>query len=67
VFALQVAEECERLLACLPDQTARAVALWKVEGYTNDEIAAKLGRSRPTVERKLRLIRATWEEELGRE
>jgi DNA-directed RNA polymerase specialized sigma24 family protein len=63
-FALQVVEECERLLAGLPDPEARSVALWKVEGFTNDEIAAKLGRSRPTVERKLRLIRACWEEEL---
>jgi DNA-binding CsgD family transcriptional regulator len=34
--------------------------LWKLEGYTNDEIAAKLGCARRTVERKLRVIRAVW-------
>jgi hypothetical protein len=34
-----------------------------MEGHTNEEVAAKLGRSLPTVERKLRLIRKLWENE----
>jgi DNA-binding CsgD family transcriptional regulator len=42
----------------------RSVAVWKLEGYTNKEVAAKLGRAPATVERKLRLIRATWEKEV---
>jgi DNA-binding CsgD family transcriptional regulator len=39
------------------------VALWKMEGHTNEEIAAKLQRSAGTVERKLQLIRRIWEAE----
>jgi DNA-directed RNA polymerase specialized sigma24 family protein len=62
-FAAQVAEECQRLLCRLDDAELRSVALWKMEGYTNEEIAQKLGRSDRTVERKLRLIRKAWEEE----
>ena len=41
----------------------RTIALLKLEGHTNDEIAARIGRSVPTVERRLRLIRQTWKEE----
>jgi DNA-directed RNA polymerase specialized sigma24 family protein len=57
--AAQVAEECERLLDRLNPELRR-VALWKMEGYTNEEIAAKLGCVPRTVERKLRLIRSRW-------
>jgi DNA-directed RNA polymerase specialized sigma24 family protein len=39
----------------------RSVAVWKLEGYTHVEIAAKLGRSEETVRRNLRLIQSTWE------
>jgi DNA-directed RNA polymerase specialized sigma24 family protein len=38
------------------------VALWKMEGYANEEIAAKLGCVPRTVERRLRLIRSVWTE-----
>ncbi len=62
-FAAQVAEEFRRLLALLGDGTLQAVAVWKMEGHTNEEIARKLGRSCGTVERKLRLIRDIWEDE----
>ena len=62
-FAAQVAEECQRLLDDLGDAELRQLALWKMEGYTNAEIATKLGRSEPTIERKLRLIRSRWEKE----
>jgi DNA-directed RNA polymerase specialized sigma24 family protein len=64
-FAVQVAEECQRLLDGLGDPELKAVALWKMEGYTIDEIAAKLGCVARTVDRKLRLIRRTWEKELA--
>jgi DNA-binding CsgD family transcriptional regulator len=33
-----------------------------MEGYTNEEIAGKLGRSIPTVERKLAAIRTIWQQ-----
>lgn len=59
-FAAEVAEECRRLLDLLPDETLRRVALWKMEGYTNLEIAAKLRRTERTVERKLDIIRKHW-------
>jgi DNA-directed RNA polymerase specialized sigma24 family protein len=64
-FAAQVAEECQRLLDGLADPDLKAVAMWKMEGYTIDEIAGKLGCVARTVERKLRLIRSTWEKEMA--
>jgi DNA-directed RNA polymerase specialized sigma24 family protein len=66
-FAAQVAEECQRLLDCLDDPDLKAVALWKMEGYTINEIAAKLGCVSRTADRKLRLIRSTWEKEIAHE
>ena len=54
-LAAQMTEECQRLLARLPDESLRTVALWKMEGYTNAEIAARLGCVPQTVERKLRV------------
>lgn len=47
-------------LARLADTTARHVALMKLEGFENNEIARQLNISRTTVERKLRVIRALW-------
>ena len=59
----EMAEEYRRLLGQLGDETLRAVAVWKMEGFTNEEIAAKLACVPRTVERKLRLIRDIWENE----
>lgn len=59
----EVAEECCRLLSRLDDDTLRSIVLWKMEGYTNEEIAVKLACVPRTVERKLRLIREIWEGE----
>lgn len=56
-FAALVAEEYERLLGSLEDDAQRNVALSKLEGYSNEEIAQKLACSLRTVERKLGLIR----------
>jgi DNA-directed RNA polymerase specialized sigma24 family protein len=64
-FAAQVADEFRHLLDCLNDDELRCVATWKLEGYTNDEIAAKLGRSLATAERKLSLIRRIWKREMS--
>ena len=58
-FAAQVAEQCQRLLGSLNDEL-RSIAVWKMEGYTNAEIAAQLGCVTSTVERRLKLIRAVW-------
>ena len=59
--AAEVAEESGRLLGLLPDEPMRSLALRKLEGYTNEEIAGQLGCSLATVERRLALIRKYWE------
>jgi DNA-directed RNA polymerase specialized sigma24 family protein len=62
-FAAQVREEFERLLSLLGGGDLRQVALWRMEGYTNEEIAGRLGCVERTVERKLETIRSLWMEE----
>ena len=58
-------EEFQRLLSGLrPD--LQTVARMKLEGYTNREIAAELGRVERTVERKLGRIRRVWQMEVER-
>jgi DNA-directed RNA polymerase specialized sigma24 family protein len=64
--ALEVSEQCARLLGLLGSGGLREVAVWKMEGYTNAEIATMLGRSVPTVERKLAAIRTIWKREADR-
>jgi DNA-directed RNA polymerase specialized sigma24 family protein len=61
-FACQMAERCRNLLDRLNPEL-RSVALWKMEGFTNAEVAERLGCVVGTVERKLRVIRAIWEKE----
>ena len=46
-----------RSLGRLRDPALRRVAVWKLEGYTNAEIAERQGCSLPTVERRLAIIR----------
>jgi RNA polymerase sigma factor (sigma-70 family) len=55
--AALLAEEVEALLMRLRDPQLRQLAVWKLEGYTNAECAARVGCSEPTVERRLALIR----------
>lgn len=62
-LAAEFAEGVEQLLQQLEDDTLREIALLKLEGFTNAEIAAQTGRHERTVDRKLRLIRKTWERE----
>jgi DNA-directed RNA polymerase specialized sigma24 family protein len=59
-FAAQLAEQYEYLLGLLK-QDQRSIALAKLEGLTNPQIAKLLNRPLRTVERKLQLIRAIWE------
>ena len=61
-LAAQMTEECRRLLDGLGEDTLRSVALWKMEGYTDQEIAGRLGCIRQSVGRKLKLIRDLWSE-----
>jgi DNA-directed RNA polymerase specialized sigma24 family protein len=62
-FAAEVADQCRLLLAKLGDEELRAIALWKMEGATSEQIADRLGKALSTVERRLRLIRTLWTEE----
>jgi DNA-directed RNA polymerase specialized sigma24 family protein len=62
-FSMQVREELDRLLSVLKDPVLREIALAKLEGYTNDEIAKRLNVVSRTIERKLLLIRRAWSSE----
>jgi RNA polymerase sigma factor (sigma-70 family) len=59
-FAALTADELRLLLDRLGEPELRSIALWKLEGYTNAEIAERVGCAPPTVERRLRLIRSVW-------
>jgi DNA-directed RNA polymerase specialized sigma24 family protein len=59
-LAALVADECRRLFDALPDESLRQVALLKLEGYTDQEVAARLDCVVRTVERRLQTIRAVW-------
>jgi DNA-directed RNA polymerase specialized sigma24 family protein len=59
--AFQSAEESQDILDRFSDTILRAIALWKMEGFTTEEIACKLGCTTRTVERKLQLIRRLWD------
>src|SRR5271157_689985 len=62
-FAAMVAEETRLLLGRLEDEQLRQIALDRMEGYTTDEIAERLGCARRTVARRLDLIRQIWSDE----
>jgi ECF sigma factor len=59
-FAAQLDEQYRLLLDRLADDGLRQIAVWKMEGDSNDEIARRLGCGLRTVERKLGVIRAIW-------
>lgn len=61
-MAAILAEEFERRLADLGDESLETVVRLKLEGYTNAEIAEQLNCVERTVERKLGVIRKIWEE-----
>ncbi len=64
-FAVQFAEDYDRLLARLDNPTLKTVALRKLEGFSSEEIAEELKTSARTVDRKLQLVRAIWEQEMS--
>jgi len=63
-FAAQMAEDFQVLPNKLEDYELRHLALLKLEGWTNAEIATKLECVLRTVERKLSLIRQIWNQEI---
>ena len=64
-LAAQLSEEFQRLMQQLGDSSLRMVATWKLEGYTDQEIGARLGCVTRTVERKLARIRGIWAKEMS--
>jgi len=59
-FCARVAELYVELMGELRDDTLRSIAMWKMEGDSNQEIASKLSCSLRSVERKLAIIRRRW-------
>jgi DNA-directed RNA polymerase specialized sigma24 family protein len=62
-FLALVSDECRQRIESLPDESLRRVALLRMEGYTQDEVAAELACTRRTVARKLDVIRKLWLDE----
>jgi DNA-directed RNA polymerase specialized sigma24 family protein len=63
--AAEFADELEGLFARLEDVMLRVIAFQRLQGLSSEEIARSLEVSKRTVDRKLHLIRAMWEEESG--
>lgn len=57
-------EQCERLMNLLGDDQLRKIARRRLEGYSNRDIANELSVIERTVERRLRLIRELWKNDL---
>jgi RNA polymerase sigma factor (sigma-70 family) len=53
-------EALERRLEALADPDLRQIALWRLEGYTNREIADKLDLTERSIERRTERIRSKW-------
>ncbi len=60
-LAAMIAENCRNLFETLDDPTLHQVATLKMDGFTNEEIAAEQQCTIRTVERKLSRIRSRWE------
>jgi DNA-directed RNA polymerase specialized sigma24 family protein len=61
--AAQFVDELEGLFSRLDDVMLRVIAFQKLQGMSSDEIAGSLEISKRTVDRKIRLIQAVWQEE----
>jgi len=59
-----MADQCRHLLDLLQNPRLEQVVLWKLEGYKNEEIAARLGVTRWSVGRMLTCVRKIWETQL---
>jgi DNA-directed RNA polymerase specialized sigma24 family protein len=63
-LAALLADEFRRLLDKLPSPELQALALWKMEGQSHEEIAQRWGCVPRTVERRLKVIRSLWAGEM---
>lgn len=55
-----LAEEYESLLNVLKTEQLRLIAIYRMDGYTNEQICERLGCSLGTFALRLRVIKATW-------
>jgi DNA-directed RNA polymerase specialized sigma24 family protein len=65
-FAAQISDNLQHLLKVLDatgDQDLRRIAILKMDGYSNQDIAESVGCVRRSVERKLQLIAGLWEKD----
>lgn len=60
-------ERILELLSGLDDSELREITMAKLEGLTNAEIAQRVGRSVPTIERRLRIVRKRLKDKLSPE
>jgi len=56
---------CEGLLEKLPSDELRVIAVMRLEGHTDSEIAASLNCSRSTIQRRLSRIQDVWREDFA--
>ena len=59
-LAEDITQQCRDLLSRLDDPVLETIAVKKLEGFSNEEIATALEVATRTVERKLKRIRALW-------
>lgn len=67
-FAAQISDNLQHLLKVLDgtgDPDLRRIAILKMDGYSNQDIAESVGCVRRSVERKLQLIAGLWEKDGG--
>ena len=65
-FAAQISDNLQHLLRVLDstgDPDLRRIAILRMDGYSNQEIAESVGCVRRSVERKLQLIAGLWEKD----
>lgn len=65
-FAAQISDNLQHLLNVLDgtgDSDLRRIAILKMDGYSNQDIAESVGCVRRSVERKLQLIAGLWEKD----
>ncbi|MGB7327763.1 MAG: ECF-type sigma factor [Rubripirellula sp.] len=64
MFCDDLSLECHEMLEGLNDDTLRRIAILKLEGHTNREIAEQLDRAESTIDLKLKLIRSRWDRQI---
>lgn len=62
LLAADAEDFLDHLLSLLPDQELREICVLRLDGDSIERIAQQVGRSVPTIERRLRLIREVWSE-----